>query len=150
METMDAEAVFIDTQILIYAASIPSPLYARAKDKLAELEHTGLMLCISRQVLREFLAVLTRPEAWVNPVPVDHLTDQARQIEERFTVLEESPGVTTQLYNLLVTTQTRGKQVHDANIVAVMLTHGVKHLLTHNARDFHRFEPLIRILPFVT
>ena len=32
-----------------------------------------------------------------------------------------------------------GKQVHDANIVATMLAHGERRLLTFNASDFQRF-----------
>jgi hypothetical protein len=32
----------------------------------------------------------------------------------------------------------RGKQVHDCNVVAVMLTYGVRRLATRNAPDFKR------------
>jgi predicted nucleic acid-binding protein len=35
--------------------------------------------------------------------------------------------------------QIRGKQIHDANIVAVMLTHGIHRLATYNQADFQRF-----------
>ena len=39
-----------------------------------------------------------------------------------------------------------GKQVHDANIVATMLTHGETRLLTFNGADFHRFGSLIDLV----
>lgn len=38
-----------------------------------------------------------------------------------------------------------GEQVHDCNIVATMLAHGVRHLATRNAADFKRYESLISI-----
>jgi len=41
--------------------------------------------------------------------------------------------------------EVHGKQVHDCNIVATMLTHGVRHLATRNAADFTRYESLISI-----
>ena len=41
---------------------------------------------------------------------------------------------------------TGGKQIHDANIVATMLAHGVKAILTHNRKDFIRFEEFITII----
>jgi hypothetical protein len=39
--------------------------------------------------------------------------------------------------------EVHGKQVHDCNIVATMLAHGVRHLATRNAADFKRYESLI-------
>jgi hypothetical protein len=42
-----------------------------------------------------------------------------------------------------------GKQIHDANIVATMLAHGLRRLLTHNVKDFQRDSAWIDILPLV-
>jgi hypothetical protein len=42
-----------------------------------------------------------------------------------------------------------GKQVHDTNIVATMLTHGVNRLLTHNVADFVRFSQEITVIPMI-
>lgn len=39
-----------------------------------------------------------------------------------------------------------GKQVHDTNIVATMLVHGVDTLATVNTDDFTRFEHLITLI----
>ena len=56
-------AVFIDTNILIYSSFSSAPLHGDARHRLKELESSGASLWISRQVLREFLAVATRPNA---------------------------------------------------------------------------------------
>ena len=55
--------------------------------------------------------------------------------------------MTAQLLHLLSSVQVAGKQVHDANIVATMLTYGVPKLLTNNTADFARFGHLITVVP---
>ena len=40
-----------------------------------------------------------------------------------------------------------GKQVYDANIVATMVSGGIRRLLTHNVGDFRRFSPWIDVIP---
>ncbi len=44
----------------------------------------------------------------------------------------------------------RGRQVHDARLVAVMLTYDITHLLTLNAADFYRFEEITVVVPTTT
>ena len=39
-----------------------------------------------------------------------------------------------------------GKQVHDANIVATMLAHGERRLLTFNSKDFLRFGQRVQLI----
>ena len=51
------------------------------------------------------------------------------------------------LENLLQNFSVAGKQVHDANIVATMQLHGIRHLLTNNGEDFARFSQLITVVP---
>ncbi len=41
----------------------------------------------------------------------------------------------------------KGRQVHDANIVAAMCVHGLHDILTHNTADFVRFSPLVAVHP---
>ncbi len=53
--------VFIDTNVLVYAEQRPSRFHVPARTCLARLEGQGSTLWISRQVLREYLAVMTRP-----------------------------------------------------------------------------------------
>ena len=51
-----------------------------------------------------------------------------------------------QLLELCGTVQVGGKQVHDANIVATMLTHGERRLLTMNTKDFRRHGARIELI----
>lgn len=45
--------------------------------------------------------------------------------------------------------EVRGKQIHDANIVATMLSGNVTHLFTHNVEDFDRYSAFITAIPLI-
>ena len=62
--------------------------------------------------------------------------------------MAQSPNV-LDLLHLLNTIACAGKQIHDANIVATMLTHGIQKLLTHNVADFSRFASQIIVIPLI-
>ena len=57
--------------------------------------------------------------------------------------------MTTRLLALLVEVPTRGRRIHDVNIVATMLVYGVRRLLTNNPEDFVRFAAFMDVLPLV-
>jgi hypothetical protein len=65
----------------------------------------------------------------------------------RFPVVEDGPSVTTALTTILAAVPCAAKQVYDANIVATMMSGGIRWLLTHNVGDFRGFSPWIDILP---
>ena len=102
-------------------------------------------LWISRQVLREFIAVRTRPQTFTHPSSSDEVIERVHYLEERFQLADDTSLVTEQLIKLLGDFKIGGKQVHDANIVATMLAYDIPCLLTHNIKDFQRFGEIIRI-----
>ena len=63
----------------------------------------------------------------------------------RYRVADETDSVSRELLSLMQNGLARGKQVHDANIVATCLAYGIPRLLTHNRTDFQRFAGLIRV-----
>ncbi|HTB45835.1 MAG TPA: hypothetical protein VK741_19595 [Acetobacteraceae bacterium] len=68
-----------------------------------------------------------------------------RRFQSSFEVAEEGPAVLEQLLRLLAAYPRAGKQVHDANLVAAMLVHDIRCLLTFNGADFRRFAGAIEI-----
>ena len=101
---------------------------------------------MSRQVLREYLAVATRPQTWSMPLPRAWATADVLELSRAFAILEDGPAVTAALLDLCRDLPVGGRQVHDANIVATMLAHGERRLLTFNDGDFIRFVPRIEIV----
>ncbi len=149
MATMAVDRVFLDTNVLVRANVSSAPLHQEALQAIESREQAGVDLWISRQVLREYLAVLTRPQAFTAPIAITTLAAQVRLFETRFFVADEGPSVTAHLLSLLETIPAGGKQIHDTNIVATMLAHDVRQLVTHNADDFARFSHMITVVPLV-
>ena len=145
MATMAANRVFVDTNVLVYSAVPTAPLHAAAVQRLAALRNAGDELWISRQILREYAATQTRPQTFSSPVPGATVAADVVALQTIFGIAEDGPAVTAHLVNLLTAVPMGGKQVHDANIVATMLTYNLSRLLTHNTADFARFSAFITV-----
>ena len=150
MAAADRSPVFLDTNVLVYASLALSPFHAAATERLTALEADGVDFWVSRQVLREYLAAMTRPGTLTAPIPIASLEQDVRSFAQRFKVAEDGPQVTDHLLRLLLTIPVGGAQIHDANIVATMQVYGISRLLTHNTADFARFGGLITIAPLVS
>ena len=137
-------ALFIDTNVLVYANVNEAPQHQAALAAIDQAREDGRVLWISRQVLREYLVTLTRPQAFQD-VPLTTVLEQVRLFQDYFEVADDTDAVTDQLMQLMDDILIGGKQVHDANIVATMLAHGIPTLLTHNGKDFERFEAYVKI-----
>lgn len=144
MATTDDNALFVDTNVLVYANVAEAPQHAAALAAITAARETGRTLWISHQVLREYLVMMTRPQSF-ETLPRETVLDQARQFLEQFEVADESVAVTEHLLALMAEIPVGGKQVHDANIVATLLAYGIPALLTHNTQDFVRFSKRIRM-----
>ena len=68
-----------------------------------------------------------------------------RRLDRAFEVLEDGARVTETLVSLCREVDVGGRQIHDANIVATMLAHGERRLLTFNAADFRRYGDRIEL-----
>ena len=102
----------------------------------------------SVQVLREYLAVTTRPDPGQTTSPdYQAILQNTASFRAAFHVLEGSETASEELEKLVQKFSVQGRQVHDANIVATMRMHGVGDLFTHNVSDFTRFAPLITVHP---
>lgn len=144
MATTDDNALFVDTNVLVYANVTESPLHEQALGAIQAARKDGQTLWISRQVLREYLVTLTRPQVFA-ALPRKIVLDQVEQFIKQFDVAEDTAAVTEHLIELLADFKLGGKQVHDANIVATMKAYGITALLTHNVKDFERFGEIIKI-----
>lgn len=136
---------FVDTNVLLLATSSRRVGHARAVT-LLDAGFADRSLYLSGQVLREYLTVATRP-AEVNGLGLTaaDALGNATQFVERSHVLPEDESVREALFRLLESVPCLGKQVHDANIAATMVAHGLRRLVTLNPRDFERFRPSIEI-----
>jgi predicted nucleic acid-binding protein len=136
---------FIDTNVLVHAAVEGAPFVDRARAALAS-NAADTPAAISRQILREYISVVTRSQVWGKPLTLAQAIADAADFIRRFAVLEDGPLVWDQLVWLTRNYVFAGRQVHDANIVATMVAHGERRILTFNEADFRRFAGLIEIV----
>ena len=142
-----AEPYFLDTNVLVYANIVQAPLHQLARETIQRLDDAGHNLWISRQIIREYLATVTRPQPFASPMAVPVAINRVRYFLRRFAVAEDTAETTEQLLTMLEQIPTGGSQMHDANIVATMQVYGVRQILTHNTHDFARFGHLITVVP---
>ncbi len=140
-------AVFLDTNVLLAATDEGRSTHAGARAILERWPAEGTALYASGQILREYLVVATRPEpdnglGLALPKALDNLAEFLGRL--RF--LDEDERVADRLRMLLREVPAAGKQVHDANLVATMLVHGVDTLVTADVSHFRRYGELLRIL----
>lgn len=145
MATTAAEPVFIDTNVLVYSTRPLSAHHRAAEHALARLAAAGSTLWISPQVVREYLAAVTRSQVTAPGLPMAIAIGDVQRFRTAFRLAEDRAGALDRLMQILSAHRVAGRQVHDANIVATMLDWGVHRLLTFNGADFQRFVPLIEI-----
>ena len=60
-----------------------------------------------------------------------------------FEILPDLPNLFTIWREFVTTHAVSGKPAHDTRIVAAMHAHGVRDLLTFNAKDFRRYPSIV-------
>lgn len=137
-----------DTNLLLRMVDAASAHHRVAVDSLAALLQRRHDAFITAQNLIEFWAVATRPvEAnglgWTR----ERTSAEVAALRQRFPLLPDSPDILGRWLMLVETLPVSGKRVHDARLVAVLLMHGVEHLMTFNTGDFAAFTAVSVIHP---
>ena len=138
--------MFVDTNVLIYARFVMTDQHESAVLSLDRARASAETLWISRQVIREYLSAVTRPQPWSGPLPMADALADAERLRDSFELLEDGPRVTERLLALCREVPVAGRQIHDANIVATMLEGGERRLLTFNAADFRRYGERVELV----
>jgi predicted nucleic acid-binding protein len=139
---MAAEPVFLDTSALVAASVAVHPGHAGAREAIRGFVAAGTALCISPQICREFLVVLTRQPVSGRAFSVEEAIAALDEWRRGCSLLAEDEETVAQCLALARTHSVRGKQMHDCNVVAVMRAHGVSRLVTRNPSDFSRFSEI--------
>jgi predicted nucleic acid-binding protein len=145
---MPSDLWLADTNILLRWLQPEGSDFPIVVRGIRRVESTGATLCFTGQNMSEFWNVMTRPVDrngyGASPAEADA---RARSIETSFRFLPDNVNVYLTWRQPLVDHSIRGVQVHDARLVAAMLVHGVKRILTFNTRDFARYSQVEAIHP---
>jgi predicted nucleic acid-binding protein len=133
----------LDTGILLRLVNDKDAQHSTIRLAVRELIRRNDDLLITTQNVAEFWNVATRPVAnnGLSLKTTDVVQLLQREIEPICVVLPEQASLFAGFKRLLTTYDVIGKQVHDARLVAMMLTWQVGHILTLNERNFLRFTP---------
>jgi predicted nucleic acid-binding protein len=145
MMTM-ADRAFVDTNVLLRASLRNMPLHQECKALLQNTLRTGRTLWISGQVIREFMVQATHPKTLDLPLTMEETILEVQRFRRLFQTANDTPEVRAHLLQLLAQYPTRGKQVHDANLVATMLAYNIDTLLSLNLTDLQRFQDRITLI----
>lgn len=137
----------VDTNVLVYATIDEAPRCEEARQWMTHLQEEGVRLCTTPQIYREYLVVLTRGLVFERSFTATEAVTALESIRPSFRELSPTSETLAELLVLIRHYSVRGKQVHDANIVAVMKTYGVDALATYNQDDFQRFEDIVLLPP---
>ena len=66
---------------------------------------------------------------------------------QQFRLLDDRSQIFIEWLQLVKQHDIKGKQVHDARLVAVMQTYELTHLLTFNGTDFQRYPMITSVHP---
>ena len=138
--------MFIDTNVLVRSRVLGAPDHDAARSSLESAFRDPEPLRISRQIMREYLALVTRPQTWPVAITLEEVLDDVSRLIGSFEILEDGPMVTELLVELCREIPAGGRQIHDANIVATMLARGERRLLTFNTADFRRYGDRIELV----
>ena len=140
--------LLLDANVLLRWADSRAPEHTECAEAVAALAGRSNVVYVCAQVMIESYVAATRPVevnglGFTNAEGLRFLGD----IEGSFPCLPEPPNM-GKLWAALVTRHSvAGKQAHDARIAALMLAHGVPHILTLNPGDFARYDGIVPTTP---
>jgi predicted nucleic acid-binding protein len=141
--------ILLDSNILVRLFEQGDPDWMTVNNAIRKLTRAGERFGIGLQNMTEFWNVTTRPKTARGGQGHDSATaDQRLQnIERTFAVLSERSKTRHIWRSLVLQHQVTGKQVHDCRLTALMMTHGVRRILTFNTGDFARYDGIIVLDP---
>jgi predicted nucleic acid-binding protein len=141
-------AYLLDTNIFLRLYKPNNPQFSLIRSAVRLLHRANAVLYYLPQNIVEFWNVSTRPIEQngygLSPVETDIV---AREIENTFTLLPETEAIHREWRRLVLAYGVSGTKVHDARIVAAMIVHGVRHILTLDGSGFGRYTEIVVVHP---
>lgn len=142
--------IAIDTNVLVYAHRRDGAWHDSAAGRVRDLAEGRSPWAIPWPCVHEFLAIVTHPNIYSPPTPVETALAQVEAWLESpsVVVLSETEGYWERLRETVESGRIVGPRVHDARVAALCIHHGVSELWSAD-RDFSRFQALRVVNPLV-
>ncbi|HEY2841324.1 MAG TPA: type II toxin-antitoxin system VapC family toxin [Pirellulales bacterium] len=134
-------AVLIDTCVLIPAFNSQTNENVIVRQALRRLIDSGKILTVTPQNIAEFWNVSTRPvTSNGRGLPGDQVRKMVNIICRVSRLEYETASSFLRWREIVERHGVQGVAVHDARLVATMLSAGIREILTRNEGDFRRYE----------
>jgi toxin-antitoxin system PIN domain toxin len=139
----------VDTNILVYAHREEAPHHAASLKLLKKLAEGAEPWALPWICIYEFMRVVTHARIFHPPTPtaIAWQACQALISSPSVRLLQETERHERVAADLFRSAKVEGNLIHDAHIVALMLEHGVREIITAD-QDFHRFKQITVVSPF--
>ena len=136
----DVKTYFVDTNVLLAASDVSRESHKHCHALLESGLAGKCSLFANGQIYREYLVVATRPvEVNGLGMATDEALGNLNEFSRCIRILEENVLVCRQVQSLTRQYNLKGKRIHDANIIATMMEHGLEEVVTENQPDFREF-----------
>jgi predicted nucleic acid-binding protein len=140
--------ILLDTNVVLRLGDKDHAMHADALAAIDWLDVNGHECVIVPQVLYEYWVVATRPREknglGMTVAEADAAVSQSMAV---FRLLLDERGIFSHWRDLVAGNDVKGKNAHDARLVAAMQRHGLTHLLSFNKPDFVRFTAISTFTP---
>jgi uncharacterized protein len=142
-------SVTVDTNILLYATNADDEVHGPARKLVERLANGPDLLYLFWPTIMGYMRIATHPAIFANPRTPSQAAASIASLLQRPNIRApaEEAGF-LDVYRHTAGDDTRGNQVPDAHLVALMRQHGVAAIYTRD-RDFRRYEGIDARDPFV-
>lgn len=144
-----SKASLVDTNVLIYAADESSQYHKVSKELRDKAIRGELHLCVFPQIIYEFFAVITDPRRVANPRSHQEAVQEIENYYKAPLLLKLYPGpdVIDITIELLKRYEVRKQEVFDLQLVATMISNGIRRIYTFNHEHFRKYTEIETVEP---
>jgi predicted nucleic acid-binding protein len=139
----------LDTGVLLRLFDRSDPNCPIIRRAIWDRRKAGDRFVVSVQNIAEFWNVSTRPASSRGGygLTVTKAEQRLRVLERACVVVPDSQNLYPVWRRLITSRSVMGAKVHDARIVAWMMTHAISHIVTLNVPDFARYPEIDAVTP---
>lgn len=138
-----SDPLLLDTNVLVYAHNQDSPLHKKSLSLIKGVIAGQFRGVLAQQNLLEFYSIITDKRRIAKPLsPLKAQEIFEDYLKLPFEIIFPSRETIGKLSMLCGKNKIKDGQVFDAYLVATMLSHQIKHIVTANTKDFKMFSEI--------
>jgi predicted nucleic acid-binding protein len=140
----------LDLSVLLYAADTASPNHKRAVELIEQSVHGKWAACVCEQTLHEFSAIVCSPDFAKKPLTSSAASKMVEKLLHypQPAILNSDEAIIRRAFRLMEKYTTLRHRFSESHVLATMLAHGVKILVTADSQTFSSIREIEMENPF--